>query len=151
MDPASSDDLTPDPSLPLLAVAVTTVGDRFALQLRDDHPDVAWRGHWGLFGGAVESGETPPEAMVRELYEELTLHVPDCRFLWATREHRDWWGRRREQHVFHADLTAIWSAHDLREGESTEVFDFDTLPHRMVPAARAIIERFRQVTSGRQD
>jgi 8-oxo-dGTP diphosphatase len=136
--------LDPDPSLPLLAVAVTTVGARFALQLRDDRADVAWGGHWGLFGGSVEAGETPAAAIVRELHEELMLHVPCCRLLWATREHRDWRGRQRELHVFHADLTALWARHELREGERSGLFPDDGLPDRMVPAARAIIHRFRQ-------
>ena len=133
-----------DPSLPSLAVAITTVGERFALQLRDDRPDVAWGGYWGLFGGAMEPGESPHQGIVRELYEELTLDVPDCRLLWATCEHCDWWGRRRELHVFHADLTSRWSHHELREGEGTALFVFDALPERMVPAARAIIERFQR-------
>ena len=44
-----------------------------ALQLRDDRPGVGHRDHWGIFSGMVEEGETPDEAAVREIGEELNV------------------------------------------------------------------------------
>lgn len=52
------------------------------LQQRDDKPDLPYPGHWTFFGGAVEPGESPDEAIARELWEELELHLP-LRF-WQT-------------------------------------------------------------------
>jgi mutator protein MutT len=46
---------------------------RILMQLRDDRPDIWYPNHWGLFGGGVEEGESPEEALCRELYEELEL------------------------------------------------------------------------------
>lgn len=46
---------------------------RILMQLRDDRPDIWYPNHWGLFGGGVEAGESPEEALCRELYEELEL------------------------------------------------------------------------------
>ena len=58
-----------------LQIACTFVVDRsgaLLLQQRDDkapyYPNV-----WGLPGGAVEAGETPAEAAVRELWEEASI------------------------------------------------------------------------------
>lgn len=46
---------------------------RFVLQHRDDKPEIWYPGYWGCFGGAVDAGEAPGEALYRELWEELKL------------------------------------------------------------------------------
>jgi 8-oxo-dGTP pyrophosphatase MutT (NUDIX family) len=40
---------------------------RILMQLRDDRPDIWYPNHWGLFGGGVEAGESPEEALCWEL------------------------------------------------------------------------------------
>jgi mutator protein MutT len=47
---------------------------RVMLQLRNS--DKRFRHHWGFWGGMIEAGETPYEALVRELDEEIGM-VPD--------------------------------------------------------------------------
>ena len=46
---------------------------RVLLQQRDDRPDLRYPGYWTLFGGQVEEGESPDQAIERELIEELGL------------------------------------------------------------------------------
>jgi 8-oxo-dGTP diphosphatase len=46
---------------------------RFVLQHRDEKPEIWYPGYWGCFGGAVDAGETPLDALHRELWEELKL------------------------------------------------------------------------------
>jgi len=43
------------------------------MQLRDSNPAIFYPDHWGCFGGAVEAGEPPALALVRELEEELAV------------------------------------------------------------------------------
>lgn len=43
----------------------------YVLQLRDDIEGIFYPDHWGCFGGAVDRGEKPPQALRRELKEEL--------------------------------------------------------------------------------
>jgi 8-oxo-dGTP diphosphatase len=58
------------------AAAIIVLDDgRYLLQLRDDKPGIFFPAHWGLFGGAVEPGELPADALRRELKEELDLAV----------------------------------------------------------------------------
>lgn len=48
---------------------------RYLMQLRDDKDGIFFPGHWGCFGGAVEEGEDPVQALRRELREELELEL----------------------------------------------------------------------------
>jgi len=58
------------------AVVLTIEDGRYVMQLRDDKPGIFYPGHFGLFGGAIEGDETFEQAAVRELEEELSLHLP---------------------------------------------------------------------------
>lgn len=144
IDVYSGDEQSMSESLPAVAAAVLIVDGRYALQLRDDDPAIAWPAHWSLFGGNLDPGETPHGAIVRELHEELDLAVPACRLLWSTETHRDRQGRIRTLYVFTADITAVWPQHRLGEGQRAELFDGDHLPAPIVPMARAMIERYRR-------
>lgn len=55
---------------------LVTPDERLLLQLRDDKPTLRYPNTWTLFGGAVEPGEPPVRAVVRELQEELELTLP---------------------------------------------------------------------------
>ena len=57
-------------------VILYTDDGRVLLQQRDDNPEIPYPGYWTFFGGALEAGETPDEAMRRELLEELELQLP---------------------------------------------------------------------------
>jgi len=61
------------------AAALIVVGENehYLMQLRDQKPDIFYPGHWGLFGGAMEHGETPVVTLRRELKEELLLTVDE--------------------------------------------------------------------------
>jgi 8-oxo-dGTP pyrophosphatase MutT (NUDIX family) len=48
---------------------------RYVMQLRDSNPAIFYPDHWGCFGGAVQAGEAPADALVRELREELAVAV----------------------------------------------------------------------------
>ena len=50
------------------------------LYLRDNKPDIPFPNHWDLIGGHVEEGETPEEALLREVKEELDIDLTDYTF-----------------------------------------------------------------------
>lgn len=59
-----------------VAIAILYQGDRFLMQLRDNIPGIFYPGHWALFGGHLEPGESPDVAMRRELLEEIGYAPP---------------------------------------------------------------------------
>lgn len=65
-----------------VAALLVTGDGRYLMQLRDDFPHLRVPGHWALFGGRVEPGETPRQALVRELAEELEF--TPARMAWFT-------------------------------------------------------------------
>ena len=54
--------------------------DTYLLQHRDDVPWIWYPNHWGCFGGAIDPGEEPLEALHRELYEELELEFREAEY-----------------------------------------------------------------------
>jgi 8-oxo-dGTP pyrophosphatase MutT (NUDIX family) len=54
-----------------VAIAILYQNNKFLMQLRDNFPHIAHPVCWGLFGGRLESGETPETALVRDLIEEI--------------------------------------------------------------------------------
>jgi len=54
-----------------VALAMLQRDGCWLLQLRDDVDTIIYPGHWGLFGGHVEAGEAPEQAVLRELEEEI--------------------------------------------------------------------------------
>jgi 8-oxo-dGTP diphosphatase len=52
----------------------------FLLALRDNKPGIPFPNHWDLIGGHVEEGETPEEALVREVKEELDIDIKEFSF-----------------------------------------------------------------------
>jgi 8-oxo-dGTP pyrophosphatase MutT (NUDIX family) len=66
------------------SAAIIALSDkRYLMQLRDQKPDIFYPGHWGVFGGAMDPGESTSQGLRRELKEELNL--PDIAFKPFTR------------------------------------------------------------------
>lgn len=59
----------------IIAVAVFDCTGRIILQLRDNAIGIENPGKIGLFGGAVHNEETAVSAAIRELREELGIHI----------------------------------------------------------------------------
>jgi 8-oxo-dGTP pyrophosphatase MutT (NUDIX family) len=71
-----NDPNAPKPNMPahLGSNCIITCGGKLLLERRRDSDT------WGLVGGGVKKNETEPEAMAREVYEELGWRIPKEQF-----------------------------------------------------------------------
>ncbi len=125
-----------------VALAILKVAGRYALQLRDNRPDIAAPGHWALFGGSLDGDETPRIAVRREIREELALDVTDWRELWRVRYYVPFRDAEVLHFIFAADVTDVWARHVLHEGQAAGLFPIDGLPRPMEPVVAALLERY---------
>lgn len=103
-------------------IPINTQG-KILLQQRDDRPDLVFPGCWTTFGGSVEAGETPEEAMHRELLEEIELDLPVK--LWKTIEftiERDGQVLKGDGYIYVAPIEKAEDEIVLHEGQALGYF-----------------------------
>jgi len=94
-----------------VALAMLERRGRWLVQLRDDIPGIVAPGCWGLFGGHLDPGETPEQALRRELIEEIAYAAGDLTPWWRYEDD----GRVR--HCFRGPLLVPLSELRLLEGQ----------------------------------
>ena len=111
-----------DTSRPAAAVAILYQGDRFLMQLRDDKPEIRYPGYWAFFGGHLESGEQPAEAMRRELQEEIGYCPPQVHYFGSHLS-----DSQIIRHVFHAPLNVGIETLQLNEGQDLKLCSIESV------------------------
>ena len=99
---------------PVVAMAILYREDKFLMQLRDDVPGILYPGHWGLFGGHLETNETPETGLVREVLEEINYLVTQPQKFCCYADDR------AVRHIFYSPLTV-----KIQDLEQTEGWDLD--------------------------
>jgi len=105
---------------------------KLVIQLRDDKPGLLFPVHWATLGGGIEKGETPDQAMMRELEEEIEPAPPVT--FWRYFEHMyRVRGEKRmvANHVYVGQLPCRLEDIKLYEGQCLGAFaayEIDSLP-----------------------
>jgi 8-oxo-dGTP pyrophosphatase MutT (NUDIX family) len=140
-----------------VAIAILYRDNKFLFQLRDDIPNIVYPAHWGFFGGHLDPGETPDEAVIRELQEEIKYSPP------TISEFGCYSDPKVERHVFHAPLTVEVDQLVLKEGWDMALLTPEQIRHGscyspqadrilpLVPAARQIVLDFIDKVETRTD
>ncbi len=85
-------------------------------QLRDDKPGIQFPGFWTCSpGGHIEPGETPNQAIIRELHEEFEIKVENLKRLMVINESQE--GLAGTYHAFTASLISPMDQLKCNEGQ----------------------------------
>jgi mutator protein MutT len=100
---------------------------------------------WGFFGGGIDAGETPEQAVVRETKEELGHDLHDYRKT-GTFRHQHNPDFLVELHVFVAPLCDYLDTFVLGEGEGMRLFSFEeAFKLKMYPKDDEILKAVQKV------
>jgi 8-oxo-dGTP diphosphatase len=89
---------------------------RLLIYLRDDKPEIPFPNHWDFFGGHLEAGETPEQALVREVKEELGVELNAWSFF-RSYECLEGDAYPNRKHIYHAQIGRDAAGLSLYEGQ----------------------------------
>lgn len=78
--------------------------------------------HWSFFGGAIEKGETPEDAVKRETLEELNYKLKNPKLLMTQELH--WKGHEGKNHIYF-EKCEDKSGLKLKEGQDWSWFKIE--------------------------
>lgn len=87
--------------------------NKVLFQLRDNKKDIPYPNRWSLFGGGIEQGETPEEAILREVDEELNLKLDKKKLQLLIKKI----SRKEQRYVFYYKLKNNEKTFTVREGQ----------------------------------
>ena len=105
-----------------VALAMLQRQGRWLLQLRDDVDTIIYPGQWGLFGGHLDRGETPEQAVMRELDEEISWKPQNPPHHWFSDD-----SGTRMVHVFRGTLDVPTDALTLLEGQDLKLTSLEEI------------------------
>ena len=121
--------------------AVIYSKDKILLQLRDQKPNIFYPGVWGLFGGGVDDGEKPIDALKRELLEEIGLEIKSAKLLFS-------WNHDKYNSILHfflVPLTVELEKLCLNEGQGMDLFSIEQIKRLPItPSLKKNIHKIKQ-------
>jgi 8-oxo-dGTP diphosphatase len=100
----------------------------FLLALRDNKSWIPFPNHWDLIGGHVEDGETPEEALVREVKEELDIDLREYTF-WKKYECLTGDAYENIKYIYTGKINIPIEEVTLLEGQRPQYFTRDEIPN----------------------
>lgn len=115
--------MTPD-SRKALLLPLNSRGELFIQDRRGyKKPD------WGFFGGEIEAGESPLEAVIRESSEELCLELSEKDLTYLGTSDTNWDGKYIVRHIF--SYPTDQNEFEVREGKGGRWLNFDEVRELM--------------------
>lgn len=111
----------------IAAIILTNKKGQILLYLRDNKPNIPFPRHWDLFGGYIEEGETPEEALVREVKEELAYNLKEYKFF-KKYECLEGDAHPNIKYVYVGKVDKPIEELTLQEGEKLQFFSREEIP-----------------------
>ena len=111
----------------IAAIILENDNGEFLFALRDNKSWIPYPHHWDLIGGHVEEGESPEEALVREIREELDMEIRDYKF-YKTFECLTGDAYENIKYIYTGRINLPLSEITLLEGEQARYFRRDEIP-----------------------
>ncbi len=106
-----------------VSALLTDQQGKLVIQLRDDKPGLLFPAHWATLGGGIEKGETPDQAMLRELEEEIAPAPPVTFWRYFAHSYRVRGETRMvANHVYVGQLSCALEDIKLYEGQRLGAF-----------------------------
>lgn len=112
----------------IAAIILENDKGEFLLYLRDNKPDIPYPNHWDLVGGHVEEGETPEQALIREVKEELGIELTGHKYF-RTYECLAGDAYPNTKYIFTGKLNIPIEEVTLYEGVRPQYFTREEIPH----------------------
>jgi 8-oxo-dGTP diphosphatase len=112
----------------IAAIILENDNKQFLLALRDNKPGIPFPDHWDLIGGHVEEGETPEEALIREVKEELNIDLREYAF-YKKYECLDGDVYPNIKYIYYGRINIPIEELTLLEGERPQFFSTEEIPN----------------------
>jgi len=106
--------------VPVVVVVLPFISNKVLMQLRDFKQEIAYPGHWGFFGGSIDSKETPLEAALREIEEEINIKPLQLCFIGT-----DFIPNHNFSYIFSFKFNGQLSSLELKEGLDIDFMTLD--------------------------
>ena len=124
---------------PAASIIIVNRKGQALVQLRDERPEGRYPNQVGLFGGGIEPGETPEQAIVREAAEELGGYaLKEFSYFGKFNE------KGRDIYVYvKYDPDFTIESHEITEGRGALFISGNELDRDdFIPATKLILEEF---------
>jgi 8-oxo-dGTP diphosphatase len=125
------------------AGAIITYKGKVLLVLRDNKPEIKFPNYWGMIGGRIEPGETPEQALIREIKEEINVDVTNPTYIAPYSL-----DPQNQSEIFHITLDDN-QMHSIKlgdEGQELRFFSLDELETLCVtPDVTFFLKNFTQI------